>query len=102
MLVSDTSLFTSSCKITVINNAGAEWVVETVAPELSIEQLKAMALSYFYSPGDITKSAALYKLVHLGEARQLDDNNTVFQEQLQNHGKDKSRHWQALGTFSSF
>lgn len=55
--------------------------------ESTIEKIKLMAISHFYSSNDSHKLAPKYRLISVSEKRALPNTSTLFQEGLKNNGK---------------
>lgn len=84
--MNDTNTF-STCpvKLSVISTEGGVWNVD-VAPDITVEKLKTMALCHFHSPLACVQMTSRYKLVSVSEKRPLDNNNSILQEGLRNSG----------------
>lgn len=80
MFVNDVHI--SVMKVKVINCLGEEWVV-SVYPEITVDQLKQMALVHFFHPLSCMKISDQYKLVSITKGCRLMDECTIRDENLE-------------------
>ncbi|XP_023227558.1 ubiquitin-associated domain-containing protein 1-like isoform X1 [Centruroides sculpturatus] len=72
----------SVMKVKVINCLGEEWIV-SVYPEITVDQLKQMALVHFFHPLSCIKTADQYRLVSVTKGQRLLDECTIREENLE-------------------
>ncbi|XP_075212310.1 kip1 ubiquitination-promoting complex subunit 2 isoform X2 [Lycorma delicatula] len=82
MLVEDTNLFPNEhIKLHIIGTDGSVWTINT-PPDISIANLKSMALTHFFNPVESTKLQNNFKLVAVSTKRVLHPDNSVQDECL--------------------
>lgn len=68
-----------------ITAEGGTWLVGADG-DITVEKLKIMALTHFFSSGESQKLASKYKLISVSEKRTLPNGSTLIQEGLHSEG----------------
>ena len=87
MFVSEASLFSSSTmKIRICSMEGVDIMLD-VAPDMTVDKLKVLAVSHLHDPTESAKTSLYHKLVQVSTSKVLDEERSLTQESVRENGK---------------
>ena len=87
MFVSEASLFSSSTmKIRICSMEGVDIMLD-VAPDMTVDKLKVLAVSHLHDPTESAKTSLYHKLVQVSTSKVLNEERSLTQESVRENGK---------------